>query len=107
MKKRATNRLSGRNSERGIALILTLAILVMVTLLVVAFAISMRVENTASKNFNDLIKARQIAQAGVDQAVAILGAATPPAPPVGTTPDDQLGCSARRDLWHYFGWSHH
>ena len=75
-----------RSSERGVALILTLGILVLVTLLVVAFAVSMRVENTASKNFNDLIKARQLAQAGVDQAVAIIGSATPPAPPVGTTP---------------------
>jgi hypothetical protein len=64
-------------SESGIALILTLAILVMVTLLVVAFAISMRVENTASKNFNDLIKARQLAQAAVDQAVATIRGATP------------------------------
>jgi len=63
-------------SEDGIALILTLAILVMVTLLVVAFAISMRVENTASKNFNDLLKARQLAQAGVDQAVATIHQAT-------------------------------
>ena len=86
MKKCALYRLLGRDSERGIALILTLAILVMVTLLVVAFAVSMRVENTASKNFNDLIKARQLAQAGIDDAVALIGNATPPAPPVGTTP---------------------
>src|SRR6266481_3192111 len=69
---------SGRDSERGIALILTLAILTLVTLLVVAFAVSMRVENTASKNFNDLIKARQLAQAAVDDAVATIRNATPP-----------------------------
>jgi hypothetical protein len=50
----------------------------MVTLLVIAFAISMRVENTASKNFNDLLKARQLAQAAVDQAVATIRIATPP-----------------------------
>ncbi len=76
MKRRALQRFLGRDSEHGIALILTLAILVMVTLLVVAFAISMRVENTASKNFNDLIKARQIARGAVDQAVATLRLAT-------------------------------
>jgi hypothetical protein len=64
-------------SERGIALILTLAILTLVTLLVIAFAVSMRVENTASKNFNDLIKARQLAQGAVDQAVALLKVGTP------------------------------
>src|SRR5437762_7411887 len=66
-----------RSNERGIALILTLSILVLVTLLVIAFAVSMRVENTASKNFNDLIKARQLAQAAVDQAVATIRDATP------------------------------
>jgi hypothetical protein len=68
-------------SERGIALVLTLAILTLVTLLVIAFTVSMRVENTASKNFNDLIKARQLAQAAVDQAVSIIRSATPPPSP--------------------------
>src|ERR1017187_6485791 len=87
MTKRTTSSLHVRRksfrgkSESGIALILTLAILVMVTLLVVAFAVSMRVENTASKNFNDLIKARQLAQAAVDQAVANIRGATPPISP--------------------------
>lgn len=71
-------------SERGIALIVTLAILTVVTLLLLAFAISMRVENVASKNFNDSIKARQLAQGGVDQAVALLRDATPPI----TAPDN-------------------
>ncbi len=66
-------------SEQGVALILTLAILTLVTLLVISFAVSMRVENTASKNFNDLIRARQLAQAAVDQAVATIRDATPPA----------------------------
>ena len=83
MTKRTTSSLHVRRksfrgkSESGIALILTLAILVMVTMLVIAFAVSMRVENTASKNFNDLIKARQLAQAAVDQAVAAIRNATP------------------------------
>src|SRR5947207_9423487 len=65
------------SDERGVALILTLSILVLVTLLVIAFAISMRVENTASKNFNDLIKSRQLAQGAVNQAVALLRQGTP------------------------------
>ncbi len=67
-------------SERGVALILTLAILTLVTLLVIAFAVSMRVENMASKNFNDLIRARQLAQAAVDDAVATIRNATPTNP---------------------------
>jgi hypothetical protein len=71
-------RIRGPQSEHGIALILTLSILVMVTLLVIAFAVSMRVEQTASANFNDVIRARQVAQGAVDQAVAQLRAATTP-----------------------------
>ena len=62
--------------RRGVALVLTLGILALVTLLLIAFVTSMRVENMASKNFNDLIKARQLAQAAVDQAVAQLRSAT-------------------------------
>src|ERR1700693_773695 len=64
-------------SESGVALILTLGILILVTLLVIAFAVSMRVENTASKNFNDVVKARLIAQGAIDQAVATIRQATP------------------------------
>ena len=64
-------------SESGVALVLTLGILALVTLLLVAFVTSMRVENMASKNFNDLIKARQLAHAAVDQAVANIRQATP------------------------------
>ncbi len=66
------------SGERGVALILTLAIITLVTLLVIAFAVSMRVENAASKNFNDLIKTRELAQGAIDQAVATIRNATPP-----------------------------
>src|ERR1017187_4321870 len=77
------------SGERGIALILTLAIIAMVTLLLIAFVTSMRVENAASKNFNELIKARELAQGAVDQAVAAIRNATPPISPTAnyvTTP---------------------
>ncbi len=70
-------------SDRGVALILTLAILTLVTLLLIAFVTSMRVENAASKNFNELIKARELAQAGVDEAVGTIRAFTPPVTPSG------------------------
>ncbi|MGD0016155.1 MAG: hypothetical protein ABSC38_01365 [Verrucomicrobiia bacterium] len=56
---------------------LTLGILAIVTLLVVAFAVSMRVDMMASRNFNDAIRARQIADAGVADAIAILRTNTP------------------------------
>jgi hypothetical protein len=64
-------------SKHGIALVLTLAILAIVTLMVVAFAVSMRVENMASRNFNGLIAARELANAAVDNAVATIREATP------------------------------
>ncbi|HVM62276.1 MAG TPA: hypothetical protein VMV72_15565 [Verrucomicrobiae bacterium] len=67
----------GRQSESGVALILTLAILALVTLLLIAFVGSMRVENTASKNFNELVKARELARAGVDDAVGAIRMAAP------------------------------
>ncbi len=66
-----------RSGERGVALILTLAILAMVTLLVIAFVTSMRVENAASKNYNGVIQARELVKGTVDQAVAQIRAATP------------------------------
>jgi len=71
-----SRRIPRPSANRGIALILTLAIIALVTLLVIGFAVSMRVENTASKNFNDVIKARELAQGAIDQAVATIRQAT-------------------------------
>jgi len=69
--------LQWHREERGVALVLTLAILVLVTLLVVAFAINMRVGSTASRAYVDQVRARQLAMAAVDEAVAKLRLATP------------------------------
>lgn len=77
MRKHPLSTLPLRSGERGVALLLTLAIITLVTLLLIAFAVSMRVENSASKNFNDFIKAREIALGAVDQAVATIRQATP------------------------------
>ncbi|MGA2222506.1 MAG: hypothetical protein ABSH21_12175 [Verrucomicrobiia bacterium] len=66
--------------EPGVALVLTLGILALVMLLLIAFVTSMRVENTASRNFNDGIRARQLAQGAVDEAVALLKFNTANAP---------------------------
>jgi hypothetical protein len=87
MSKRLTANFCPRYSEeRGVALILTLAIIALVTLLLIAFVTSMRVENAASKNFNDLIKTRELALGAVDQAVAKIrqGTAERTASPVFT-----------------------
>jgi Tfp pilus assembly protein PilX len=78
MRKRLTSIFRRRLSEeRGIALILTLAIIALVTLLLIAFVTSMRVENGASKSFNDLVKTRELALGAIDQAVATIRQATP------------------------------
>ena len=77
MRTRFTSR-SHSPREHGVALVLTLAILALVTLLLIAFVGSMRVENAASKNFNELIKARELAQAGVDEAIGTMRMYAPP-----------------------------
>lgn len=74
-----------RPGERGVALVLTLAILALVTLLLIAFVTSMRVENMASKNYNQVIQTRELARGAIDQAVAQIRQATPQRLPGGPT----------------------
>ncbi len=69
--------ISHPSRERGVALILTLAILALVTLLLIAFVTSMRVENMASRNFNNVIAARELAKGAIDQAAAQIRSGTP------------------------------
>lgn len=65
-------------------MILTLTILAVVLLLLIAFVTSMRTERMIAKNYNDLAKARFIADAAVDQAVATIKNATPIIDPANT-----------------------
>src|SRR2546423_7414867 len=68
--------------ERGIALVLTLAILVIATILVVGFATSMRTERQASASIANSLSAAIIAQAATDHAITILDKNIPqPVPP--------------------------
>jgi len=53
-----------RPGERGIALIMSLSILVMLTMLVFGFAGIMQVEQKATSNMADLAAARVIAENG-------------------------------------------
>jgi hypothetical protein len=71
-------------NEQGVALILTLTILAVVLLLLMAFITSMRTERMIAKNYNDMAKARMLADAAVDQAVADIKNATPPPTPAQT-----------------------
>jgi len=62
----------GFSGEQGIALILTLLMLALVTLLAIGFTASMRVENMASQNFDATIRARQVALTGLNEAIFTL-----------------------------------
>lgn len=64
-------------SERGIVLVMTLALLAVATLLVVAFATVMRVENIASANYRYSLQARQEAEAGLAEALLRLHTSMP------------------------------
>src|SRR6266403_3158886 len=76
---------SNRTNE-GIALVLTLAILVIATILVVGFASSMRTERQSSASMANNETATLIVQAATDHAVSILDRNIPqPVPPGGST----------------------
>lgn len=59
-------------TERGVALVMVLWVLTLMTLIVTEFAYSMRVEALSAKNFKDEAKAHQLARAGVNLALAEL-----------------------------------
>ncbi len=65
------------SSQSGAALIITLSILAVITLLVIAFAVSMRVEKTAARNYTYGIQARQYADMAVDEALFLIRTNTP------------------------------
>ena len=64
-----------RSDRRGIALVVVLGILSVLMLLAVAFAISMRVERLAARNYRDVVQARQLIHAGLARAVTELNRA--------------------------------
>ena len=56
----------------GIALIIVLGFLALLTVLVVAFAVMMRTERIASRNYSDAVRAKQMVQVGVARVQADL-----------------------------------
>ena len=58
----------------GIALIIVLGFLALLTVLVVAFAVMMRTERIASRNYSDAVRAKQMVQVGVARVQAELDA---------------------------------
>lgn len=74
------------NGEHGAALVLTLAILVIATILVVGFATNMRTERQASTSMANNQIASLLADAAISHAIAILDKNIPqPVPPGGST----------------------
>ena len=57
-------------SEKGIALIIVLWVLAFLMFLVIEFAYTMRIETSAVRNFKDEAKARHLALAGINMAIA-------------------------------------
>ncbi|MDP6848474.1 MAG: hypothetical protein QGI24_06765, partial [Kiritimatiellia bacterium] len=80
MKK--TTYLKKRGADNGVALIIVLGLLSVLTLLAVAFAIAMRVERLAARNHVNTVKARHMIQTGLSWAIddiseSVLGATYP------------------------------
>lgn len=67
------SRLPARPREAGIALVMTLLVVAMLTVLVVGFNASVRSEAGASRNFNASVQASQLADLGTAAAVTQLG----------------------------------
>ncbi|NQU09782.1 hypothetical protein HQ590_03255 [bacterium] len=70
-------RRSGNRPQQAVALVLTLAVLAVVVLMVVGFAVSMRVERVAARNYTASMVARQLANGAVEEAIFLLRSNTP------------------------------
>ena len=58
-----------RRRQRGVALIITLGLLAVLTILAVAFAIAMRVESIAARNFRDMVRAKHLVQTALTESL--------------------------------------
>ena len=78
--KRLTARPSSRrnrHSERGAALILTLIVVSMLTILILAYLVTMRTERQAARAYANTQRAKMVAQGAVSHGIAILRANVP------------------------------
>lgn len=62
-----------RLSKQGAALVITLAFVVMITILVVALMENMRMDRPAASSYFERMRANEYAQAGVERVIATLG----------------------------------
>jgi hypothetical protein len=80
----ATTPIRPRARRQGVALVLTLTVLALATILVVGFAITVETEHNAARNYNHSVASRQVAQAALSDALELLRHATPPLAPDAT-----------------------
>ena len=59
-----------QGARRGVALVIVLGMLALMTLLAVAFSIYMRTERMASGNFKSDVRTRQLLHAALTRAIA-------------------------------------
>ncbi|XHR28465.1 MAG: hypothetical protein ACFUZC_21430 [Chthoniobacteraceae bacterium] len=64
---------SAFHSGRGIALIISLAFIVMITVIIVSLATSMRTDRPAANFYSEAARASQFAQTGIDNVIGTLG----------------------------------
>ena len=62
----------GKSGERGVALVLTLMMLALLTILAISFTMTQMTENKAAANFAYAAKAEEYGRGGLDMAIAIL-----------------------------------
>ena len=78
-------------TENGVALILTLSFIVLTTILIVGFVVSMRTERQAAASMANNEKVKVVAEVGLEHAIALLQKNIPrPAVP-GATPTASSG----------------
>lgn len=64
-----TQTIRKENARQGVALVLVLGFLTVITVLAVAFAITMRTERLATRNYVDMVRAQQMAQVALGRAI--------------------------------------
>ncbi|MEM7144279.1 MAG: hypothetical protein AAF591_04040 [Verrucomicrobiota bacterium] len=83
-----------RRNQRGAALIMTMVVLVMMSILVTGFLVSMRTEMVAAHSVEDIQRTKMVAQGAVGHAVNLLRANIP-----GPAPIQDTISSAEVDHW--------
>lgn len=96
MKKLNLQRVPSKDNRRGAVLLVAMGILALLTIFAITFANLVSLEKNASRNYVDSIRARMIARAGLERAIAELRSVAET-----KTHDDTRPLSAGGDPWIY------